>query len=60
MKPYDITIRAAIVQTSRIFADSEAEAIETAHDLFEIDATLIQSYDLETVEVSTTELITGE
>ena len=60
MKPYDVIIRAIIVKSIRVQADSQEEAIETAHDLFEIDATLIQSYDLETVEVSTPELITGE
>ena len=60
MKPYDVTIRAVIVKTIRVNAESAQEAIATAHDTFTVDCEEYEDYGQYTEEVSTPELITGE
>ena len=61
MKPYEIIIRAIIVKSIRVQADSQEEAIETAHDLFTSDCDDQElRYEQETIDVLQPELITGE
>lgn len=60
MKPYDVTIRAVIVKTIRVHAETAPEAIATAHDNFTVDCEECEDYGQYTIEVSTPELITGE
>jgi len=60
MKPYDVTIRAYAAKTIRVYADSQIEATLNAHAEFPMDWEDCQDIELETIEVSTPELITGE
>ena len=61
MKPYEIIIRAIIVKSIRVQADSQEEAIETAHDLFTSDCDDQElRYEQETIDVLQPELIKGE
>jgi hypothetical protein len=61
MKPYEVIIRAIIVKSIRVQADSHEEAIETAHDLFTSDCDDQElRYEQETIDVLQPELITGE
>jgi hypothetical protein len=61
MKPYEVIIRAIIVKSIRVQADSQEEAIQTAHDLFTSDCDDQElRYEQETIDVLQPELITGE
>ena len=61
MKPYDVIIRAIIVKSIRVQADSQEEAIQTAHDLFTSDCDDQElRYEQETIDVLQPELTTGE
>jgi|LauGreSBDMM110SN_4_FD.fasta_scaffold07544_10 hypothetical protein len=61
MKPYEVIIRAIIVKSIRVQAESQEEAIETAHDLFTSDCDDQElRYEQETIDVLQPELITGE
>ena len=61
MKPYEVIIRAIIVKSIRVQADSQEDAIETAHDLFTSDCDDQElRYEQETIDVLQPELITGE
>jgi hypothetical protein len=61
MKPYEVIIRAIIVKSIRVQADSQEEAIETAHDLFTSDCDDQElRYEQETIDILQPELITGE
>ena len=61
MKPYEVIIRAIIVKSIRVQADSQEEAIETAHDLFTSDCDDQElRYEQETIDVLQPEPITGE
>ena len=61
MKPYEVIIRAIVVKSVRVLADSHEEAIEAAHDLFttEYDGDEIR-YEQETVEVLQPESLTRD
>lgn len=37
MKEFDVTIRAIVTKTHRVEADTEDEAIETAHQIFSVN-----------------------
>jgi hypothetical protein len=61
MKPYEVIIRAIIVKSIRVQADSQEEAIQTAHDLFTSDCDDQElRYEQETIDVLQPELTTGE
>jgi hypothetical protein len=61
MKPYEVIIRAIIVKAIRVQADSQEEAIQTAHDLFTSDCDDQElRYEQETIDVLQPELTTGE
>ena len=61
MKPYEVIIRAIIVKSIRVQADSQEEAIETAHDLFTSDCDDQElRYEQETIDVLQPELTTGD
>jgi hypothetical protein len=60
MKPYDVIIKATIVKTVRVHAETETEAIATAHEIFTLDCEQFEDYAQDTIEVTTPELITGE
>jgi hypothetical protein len=61
MKPYEVIIRAIIVKSIRVQADSQEEAIQSAHDLFTSDCDDQElRYEQETIDVLQPELITGE
>jgi hypothetical protein len=61
MKPYEVIIRAIIVKSIRVQADSQGEAIQTAHDLFTSDCDDQElRYEQETIDVLQPELTTGE
>jgi hypothetical protein len=61
MKPYEVIIRAIIVKSIRVLADSQEDAIESAHDLFttENDGDELR-YEQETVEVLQPETLTKD
>jgi len=61
MKPYEVIIRAIIVKSVRVLADSQEEAIATAHDLFttEPDGDELR-FEQETVEVLQPEALTRD
>ena len=61
MKPYEVIIRAIIVKSIRVQADSQEEAIQSAHELFTSDCDDQElRYEQETIDVLQPELITGE
>jgi hypothetical protein len=61
MKPYEVIIRAIIVKSIRVQADSQEEAIQTAHELFTSDCDDQElRYEQETIDVLQPELTTGE
>ena len=61
MKPYEVIIRAIIVKSIRVQADSQEDAIQTAHELFTSDCDDQElRYEQETIDVLQPELITGE
>ena len=60
MKPYDVIIKATIVKTMRVYAETEAQAIASAHEVFTVDCEEFEDYAQDTIEVTTPELITGE
>jgi hypothetical protein len=61
MKPYEVIIRAIIVKSIRVQADSQEEAIQTAHDLFTSDCDDQElRYEQETIDVLQPELTTGD
>ena len=61
MKPYEVIIRAIIVKSIRVQADSQEEAIQSAHDLFTSDCDDQElRYEQETIDVLQPELTTGE
>jgi hypothetical protein len=61
MKPYEVIIRAIIVKSIRVQADSQEEAIQAAHDLFTSDCDDQElRYEQETIDVLQPELTTGE
>jgi hypothetical protein len=61
MKPYEVIIRAIIVKSVRVLADSQEEAIESAHDLFTCDPEGDElRYEQETVEVLQPEALTKD
>jgi hypothetical protein len=61
MKPYEVIIRAIIVKSIRVQAESQEEAIQTAHDLFTSDCDDQElRYEQETIDVLQPELTTGE
>jgi hypothetical protein len=61
MKPYEVIIRAIVVKSIRVLADSQEEAIESAHDLFTVDCEGDElRYEQETVEVLQPETLTRD
>lgn len=53
MKPYEVTIKATIIKTYTVYANSEDEASEIAHDDFTVqidDAP--ERYEQETLEIT--------
>ena len=61
MKPYEVIIRAIVVKSVRVLADSREEAIESAHDLFSVDCDGDEiRYEQETVEVLQPESLTRD
>jgi hypothetical protein len=61
MKPYEVIIRAIVVKSVRVLADSQEEAIESAHDLFSADCDGDEiRYEQETVEVFQPESLTRD
>lgn len=53
MKPYEVTIKATIIKTYTVYANSEDEASEIAHDDFTVqidDAP--EHYEQETLEIT--------
>jgi len=61
MKPYEVIIRAIVVKSVRVLADSQEEAIESAHDLFSVDCDGDEiRYEQETVEVLQPESLTKD
>lgn len=61
MKPYEVIIRAIVVKSVRVLADSQEDAIDAAHDLFsaECDGEELR-YEQETVEVLQPESLTRD
>lgn len=61
MKPYEVIIRAIIVKSVRVLADTQEEAIESAHDLFTTECEGDElRYEQETVEVLQPESLTRD
>ena len=57
MKSYDITVRAIITKTLRVEANTQDEAVEIAHDLFDLhyEDDIPEDYDEETLEIKEVE-----
>jgi len=61
MKPYEVIIRAIVVKSIRVLADSQEDAIEAAHDLFTTECEGDElRYEQETVEVLQPEALTRD
>jgi len=61
MKPYEVIIRAIVVKSIRVLADTQEEAIESAHDLFTTECEGDElRYEQETVEVLQPEALTRD
>jgi len=61
MKPYEVIIRAIVVKSVRVLADSQEEAIESAHDLFTTDNDGYElRYEQETIDILQPEALTRD
>jgi len=55
MQLYAVTIRATVIKTITLAADSHAEANEAAHEIFTVEPELVEAYEQETQTIELVE-----